>query len=314
MDRPLDQQQAEQDHGTAVFPGDNIIFTNVRHESEFLIEWLNYHLWIGFDHVVIYCQEDSEKDAEALREKLRAYVDQQLVTVIHWARTADQMGAIEEFMDKHQRPGQRVLLIDVDEFLVLCEHATVGDFLASMSHKSNECIHFAWLMFGTSHIAHHPAGMPVMTTYHLRQSKAEKYGQINKGKVFLLSPAKLRPNHRPAMHHDCNQWQNVSRHDIHFESARLHHYTLRGGIQDAYARRRNRGYDFVFRTAIKYFKEDRDVREDYEGRNEVSDASMLNIFSEYPAGGLMLAQPPSTRRAVPTKCEKPISWNPHGRS
>jgi len=69
----------------------HIVITTLRQESDFVVEWLNYNRWIGFDHVVIYDQDD---DQTLLPLLLGAYVDAGAITIVPWTLIGDQQGAI----------------------------------------------------------------------------------------------------------------------------------------------------------------------------------------------------------------------------
>ena len=56
--------------------------STLRFESEFVIEWVNYHLWIGFSHMIIY-DEDNAATSE-LAKLLAHYISEGVVTLIEW--------------------------------------------------------------------------------------------------------------------------------------------------------------------------------------------------------------------------------------
>ena len=53
----------------------------LRDESLFVVEWVNYNLWIGFDHIVILNNDD---DPTPLNELLARYVKKGYVTLVNW--------------------------------------------------------------------------------------------------------------------------------------------------------------------------------------------------------------------------------------
>ena len=258
--------------------------TNARQEDDFIFEWLNYHLWIGFDHVFIFCQDDSPARMDAM---LEPYVDAGLVTVRPWA-VGDQKHALLHFLDKEQVDNQTVFFADADEFLVLCEHASVGDFLADSRVASSTCMHFPWLRFGTSFLPMHPRGRsPVLTHYFLRDPLD---APSPLGKVAIRSP--LFPHTRRSVHHRCTQYKESRNAEVPMSMARMNHYWVRNGME-AFKQRVERGSGGNFYGQKQYAT--RDIR-DSNTNNRVADATLLSILEEFP--GLMAPGPPSERRRV----------------
>ena len=60
----------------------HVIIATLRDESDFVVEWINYR-WIGFDHVVVFNNDD---DTTVLSALLSQYVNEGHVTVIPWTR------------------------------------------------------------------------------------------------------------------------------------------------------------------------------------------------------------------------------------
>ena len=170
-------------------PGAVVIVTCVRHEDEFVIEWLNYHLWLGFDHVYIFAQDDNP---DQLRPVLAPYLAENLVTLRPW-KVGNQMGALLHFLDREQVAGQTVFFTDMDEFLVLCEHATVKQLVEQYA-TNRMCLQFRWLNFGTSFLTNHPSRGSVLTHYHMRDLMPHTLG-----KIAIRSPMDLIG--RRSVHH-----------------------------------------------------------------------------------------------------------------
>ena len=100
----------------------HIIITTLRQESDFVVEWINYNRWIGFDHIVIYDQDDDQTLLPAL---LRAFIEKGVVTIVPWTLIGDQPGSISHGLRTFGKLATSVTLMDGDEFLVLCEHISV---------------------------------------------------------------------------------------------------------------------------------------------------------------------------------------------
>ena len=62
-----------------------------RSETKFIVEWLEYHLFLGYSHFYIYNQDD-EADQDKLIDAVKLFSAAGLVTLISW-KVGDQAGA-----------------------------------------------------------------------------------------------------------------------------------------------------------------------------------------------------------------------------
>jgi hypothetical protein len=160
----------------------HIVITTLRQESDFVVEWLNYNRWIGFDHVVIYDQDD---DQTLLPLLLGAYVDAGAITIVPWTLIGDQQGAISHGLRTYGRHAKSVSLLDGDEFMVLCKHASVGEAFeaARIFDKKYGCFDVLWLPFGPSGRLDKPgSGVGVLETF---TDRAREPFHAHPGKVVL---------------------------------------------------------------------------------------------------------------------------------
>ena len=277
-----------------------IIFTNARWETDFIVEWVNYHLWIGFDKIVI---RNQDADKSTLQRLLQPYTDARVVELVD-AEYGSQFQGFVDFFESQQTPGQVVFLIDVDEFVVLCEHASIGEFWASQA-AGVDCMWIPWHQFGTSNLPEHPPGGSVPSTYSLRWSKK---GLIaHHGKVAVrspVSPIPLSPLHPEPnkFHHRCEWYEGANtvkvprHHDAPNKvKIRIHHYFLRGGVKDALERRVIRGNSAILTSPTLNDIFSRVGVDHYDKFNEVADPTLLNVMAEY-GPGLLEAKPPRAKR------------------
>ena len=126
-----------------------VIVAIAKLEQEYIVEWVQYHLALGFTHIYLYDNEDIPVYGEILRH----YTDN--VTVIHAPYNNHNMGPIQyiilhHFIQTHiHKPDiTHVAHIDIDEFIVLKKHSDIRAFIEE--YIKDECagIGMNWRHFG----------------------------------------------------------------------------------------------------------------------------------------------------------------------
>ena len=97
--------------------------TMVRNVDSFLPDWLDFHRYVGVEHVYIY---DNEKpEATTLPASMKEYIDNGYVTVVPWAHRTSQMKTYLEVQIahendciwRHKHDVKWMIKIDVDEYV-----------------------------------------------------------------------------------------------------------------------------------------------------------------------------------------------------
>ena len=125
-----------------------------RNETDYIVEWLDYHRLIGFEHVYLYCNDDIP---DRLRETVGCYCDgpSPFVTFRHWRHAADEDFVGEQrrmythFLRHHMEEVERFCFLDVDEFFVLRGSNNIGCFVDSLGFEA-DFLYFNWLVYGNS--------------------------------------------------------------------------------------------------------------------------------------------------------------------
>lgn len=98
----------------------------VKDEDLDIIEWILYHLAIGFEHFLIY----DNNSAHPLKYQLKEFIDHDLVTVIDFPLTqAQQLSAYMNAIKNWGIHTQWLAFIDIDEFFVPMEKSDIRDIL-----------------------------------------------------------------------------------------------------------------------------------------------------------------------------------------
>ena len=274
------------------------IVTVARGEADFIVEWINYHTWLGYGRFYIYNQDD---DPELLKRLLAPYTSAGMVVLKNWPLVGDQRGSYIDFISEHAQAVSTFTFLDGDEFLCLCKHATISSFLAEEMgprmpqgiKKEPSCIELPWYVFGTSDLPFHPPRTSVLTQYFHR-AKCPFRG--HSGKVIVQAGKRYEgrtkadiDRHTGTMHHFCREHTNSSS-VIQPGLASIYHYSLRQGDL-SFAARVQRGTqgDFAGQTMYKGMS-----NEAVSERNEYRDATMLRILDWVP--DLLVARPLNVTR------------------
>lgn len=185
----------------------------VIHEEAYLDEWIDFHIGLGFTTIYLY---DNSADFD-----LRSYSHRQQshIQIRHFPGDAKQMEAyldcaktIAAANKKKQTPLiSWVAFFDVDEFLVLRQHATVIDFLSD--HCPSGQIGINWYMFHTSNeVIYRP--LPVTYRFQYRDAHVNEHvksivrlDDMDMNKAPHAHFAHLKDH---AQHYDSNKTQIVT--------------------------------------------------------------------------------------------------------
>ena len=275
------------------------------------MEWVNYNIWIGFDHIVIFNNDD---DPAPLSKILARYVEKDYVTIIHWKSVGDQRNAYKHGLRRFGKYAASVTFLDGDEFIVLCEHHTVYDAYRYLGlyESPNACLDFMWLPFSASGHDTEPPENVSVTEYLTRRSsipftdfpgKVALKGLRNFHRTKIIG----KPLKEPLWHSCGNRRDFVSK-LVDVNVVRINHYQFRYG-RKSLERRVQRGYAKDFKDQRLYA--DMNINELPSIRNETEDFTMAKIRSEFPQ--LLENISSSKRKEVPSECMKvfgTVTWTP----
>ena len=126
-----------------------VLFSAMKNEAPFLLEWVAYHKAIGFDQIVI-CSNPSNDGTEELLAALAEAGEITHLRTTPTATQAPQALASKAFAQEiGYRPDDWYLWLDADEFLnVHTGDRTVDALIKAAGDKS--CLLLNWRVFGTS--------------------------------------------------------------------------------------------------------------------------------------------------------------------
>ena len=138
-----------------------------RWEGRYIVEWLNYYRLLGFDHVFLYCNDDSP---EALYEIVLPFLlgPTPFVTFKHHPVQGEQYLMYLDFLQHHLDDCEWVGFVDIDEFIRLPEGKTIGEFIGAFG-DTIDCMLFNWIFFGPNRHVTAPDGN-VLENYTAREA------------------------------------------------------------------------------------------------------------------------------------------------
>ena len=117
-----------------------------KNEESYLIEWLDHHLNLGFNHVYII----DNNDQSGLREFLSDYLEEGFVTIIdfHNIKPSNQVPAYEYCLLNYGHESRWMAFIDIDEFIILKQDKDINTFLNR--YLKYPSILMNWVMYGSN--------------------------------------------------------------------------------------------------------------------------------------------------------------------
>lgn len=197
-----------------------------KNEGPYIVEWVNYHLGLGFDHVTVYDNDSTDGGCSALS----AY---QNVTVVDWPNVAGQNAqntAYEDYFVRYAPAFDWVMHLDIDEFLNLKDSSDIGSFLTGYPDAAGVAVN--WRMFGSSGRKQYEAGSVLRRFTRASPSSFPPNAHV---KTAYRPRAVERPyQHSPVFksgavlvdtqHRVLPEYANVYNHDIDLEKAQINHY------------------------------------------------------------------------------------------
>lgn len=129
-------------------------------EGRYLLEWIGYHLVVGFEKIIIYNNESADETRDLLenlsrKDKRVAYLD--------WPSSENESTQIEAYKHGVKTVSTPwVCALDIDEFIVPYEPAGIRGFLDTIPSDVS-CIYINWLGFGSGGLTDPDYGLVTRT-------------------------------------------------------------------------------------------------------------------------------------------------------
>jgi O-antigen biosynthesis protein len=130
----------------------------VKDEAIDLLEWIAYHLLVGFDHIVLFDNGSQDGGPQLIQNSLFA----SCVTIIDWSEKHGlfgQLSAYSHFCKHLAKSFEWVAFIDIDEFIVPLNDNSIKSALPQYDGFSGILVQ--WLSFGPSGHDKRPPGLVI---------------------------------------------------------------------------------------------------------------------------------------------------------
>lgn len=116
-------------------------------ENQYIREWVEYNLNLGFNKIFIY--DNNDIDGERFDDVIGDYIKDGKCDVINFrGRKCCQEEAYHDCYVKNNRDYDWIAVFDIDEFLTLKQHNNVKEFLNDERFKDFQLIHINWMCYG----------------------------------------------------------------------------------------------------------------------------------------------------------------------
>ena len=158
-----------------------------KQENLYIKEWVKYHLELGFDHITIY--DNNETDGEKISDVIGGYPNVNIIDFRgrHQKSCETQVAAYNACY-KGASTYDWVMFMDIDEFLWLKDYTNIKSFLEQSWVKKANVIRFHWKCYSDNGKLKYE-DLPVMerftevcknveVNYHTKQMYRTKLGTL----------------------------------------------------------------------------------------------------------------------------------------
>ena len=126
-----------------------IVCVIIRLENLYIREFCEHYLSLGFSKCVVY--DNNFVDGENPIPILSDFINEGYVDVIDFRGLSEcQHIAYNDCLERYSDTGAWILFVDCDEFLVLNNHKTIGDYMDDIIPSTFRCVKFNWKCYGDS--------------------------------------------------------------------------------------------------------------------------------------------------------------------
>lgn len=119
-----------------------------RWEENDIVEWIEYHRSIGFEHIFLYSNDD---DPYILYRRVLGYTlgEDPFITYLHWPKVGEQIPMYLHFIDHFLNRSEWISFLDIDEFITVKSGKKIYEFLTE-DMSGIDCVYFNWLIYGNA--------------------------------------------------------------------------------------------------------------------------------------------------------------------
>ena len=141
-----------------------------KNEDLYIKEWVDYHLALGFDKVIVVA---NDWEYTPHREEIIAL---STPTIEH--RILTQLITYNSIIDKFRGVYDWIAIFDADEYLCLKKHSNVKDFIKSFYPYKPKSIAVNWAFFGDNGLEKVDGDYSLLNRFTKRQENSDKHIKI----------------------------------------------------------------------------------------------------------------------------------------
>lgn len=170
-----------------------------KNEAPFLKEWIEYHVFIGFNHFYLY----NNNSIDNYKEVLNPYIKKGLITLVDLPDVPVQIPSYRHFVCNFKDETKWVAFIDLDEFVCPIKDDNIQNWL--IKHDKYPVICMYWKYFGSSGLFNHDFNKTVIEQY---TQATDKY--INIGKCFYNTRYEIASFNTGMIHFLHTRWNMLT--------------------------------------------------------------------------------------------------------
>ena len=141
-----------------VIPKKHMICAIAKCENEYVNDWVNWHLNLGFDEIHIY--DNNDESYEPVENRIRINTGTVVIHKIPGARDF-QRRVYNEFYQRYNDQFDWCAFIDLDEFIQLGNFKNIQDFTEDQRCSDVDVMRLKWLVYGDSNLIKRDMSIPV---------------------------------------------------------------------------------------------------------------------------------------------------------
>lgn len=266
---------------------DNVIVTPCRWEVNSIAEFCLYYKAIGFDHIYIYCNDDTPWDTYTSLIPM-VEIDKPFVTFIYYDFPGQQRQMLLHWLTHYRHETRHVAFFDADEFLCLPGKNNIIQFLEDLDFPW-DVLYFNWSCFGPEDYKRRPEGS-VLLHYTHREAALHTLTKVIV-KTAIFSEKWLQSNPKDVIWHGISAFyrqhlcRNVLGEDMatYYDGQNAQNYLSRASISEEI-----RNTAVINHYAMKSEEDclrraERGMKGDFVGQNIWKDVWEAGKFSDLAA-------------------------------
>ena len=139
----------------------NVICAIAKNENQYINNWVNWHLNLGFDRIYLYDNNDPETTFVG---NFIEQLDKVEIIDVRGKHEANfQNKCYNEFYNSHKFDW--CAFIDIDEFIILNKWKTIDEFLSDNIFSSTNVIRLNWHMYNDGGMIYRDLSVPVYEAF-----------------------------------------------------------------------------------------------------------------------------------------------------